>query len=278
MTRFESHRRRRARMRLRFRQIPFRVLLPNLVTLLATCSGLTAIRLAFEGRFELAVYAVLLAALLDAVDGRLARLLKGTSRFGAELDSLSDFVNFGVVPGLILYFFALKDFRSLGWIVALLFAIAAALRLARFNVMLDDPDRPAWKENFFVGIPAPAGALCALLPIYLHFIGLGGFPGFGLLSLLLVLAIAAMMVSRVPTYAGKTLGQRVPRDLFLPVLAGIVFFFLALATYPFEMLTILTLVYLALIPVGIQRYRALEAAARPVPAALPDQDAQAADG
>ena len=133
--------------------------------------GLTAIRMAFEDRYVLALAAIVFAAILDGIDGRLARFLKGTSRFGAELDSLSDFVNFGVAPALILYFWGLHDLKSAGWIAAMVFAICARLRLARFNVMIEDPDRPAWAGNFFVGVPAPAGAITVLLPIYAVFLG-----------------------------------------------------------------------------------------------------------
>src|SRR5512139_802505 len=139
--------------RRRFKAIPVRTLLPNLITLLALCAGLTAIRVAVENRLELALAAIVFAALLDGVDGRVARMLKGTSRFGAELDSLADFVNFGVAPALILYFWALEDLRSLGWIAVLVFAVCSALRLARFNVSLDATDTPAWKSNYFVGVP-----------------------------------------------------------------------------------------------------------------------------
>src|ERR1700681_894443 len=162
--------------RRRFRAIPIRILVPNLITLLALCAGLTAIRLAAEDKLELAVAAIVLAAVLDGVDGRIARLLKGTSRFGAELDSLADFVNFGVAPGLILYFWGLHELKSAGWIAAMVYAICAGLRLARFNVMIDDPNRPAWAGNFFVGMPAPAGAITVLLPIYAVFLGLPRSP------------------------------------------------------------------------------------------------------
>src|ERR1700693_5749025 len=148
--------------RRRFKAIPVRTLLPNLITLLALCAGLTAIRLAVENKLELALAAIVFAALLDGIDGRVARMLKGTSRFGAELDSLADFVNFGVAPALILYMWGLNEFKSVGWIAALVFAICAALRLARFNVMIEDPNRPAWAANYFVGVPAPGGALTAL--------------------------------------------------------------------------------------------------------------------
>ena len=128
--------------------------------------------MAFEDRYVLALAAIVFAAILDGIDGRLARFLKGTSRFGAELDSLSDFVNFGVAPALILYFWDLHDLKSAGWIAAMVFAICVSLRLARFNVMIDDPDRPAWTSNFFVGMPAPAGAITVLLPIYVVFLGM----------------------------------------------------------------------------------------------------------
>src|SRR3954471_21394885 len=139
--------RREQRLR-RFKQVPIRILVPNLVTLLALCSGVTAIRLGVEGRYELAVGAVILAIVLDAIDGRLARFLKGTSRFGAELDSLADFVNFGCAPGLILYSWGLYELGNVGWISAMVFAICGGLRLARFNVMIDDPNRPDWAGNF----------------------------------------------------------------------------------------------------------------------------------
>src|SRR5213082_2422403 len=159
---------RSAAARRRFRLIPVRTLLPNLITLLALCAGLTAIRLAVEDKLEWAAAAIVFAALLDGIDGRVARMLKGTSRFGAELDSLADFVNFGVAPALMLYFWGLHELGNAGWIAAMVFAISTGLRLARFNVMIDE-DQPGWRKNFFVGMPAPAGAIVGLLPIYLHY-------------------------------------------------------------------------------------------------------------
>lgn len=244
--------------RRRFPLVPFRVLIPNMITLLAICSGLTAVRLSIEGRLEWAVGAVVVAAILDAIDGRVARMLKSTSKFGAELDSLCDFVNFGCVPALMLYFFSFREFGNLGWIAVLLFAIATALRLARFNVMLDDPNRPPFTKDFFMGIPAPAGALCGMLPIYLHLIGMQRFSGLALIEILYLLFVAGMMVSRVPTYAAKTFGQRVPREWVLPSLVAIVIFFVTLASFPFQAMTVLTLIYLAGIPWGLRRYRRLE--------------------
>src|SRR6266481_5397372 len=156
----------------RFRLIPVRTLLPNVITLLALCARLTAIRLAVEERLDLALAAIVFAALLDGIDGRVARMLKGTSRFGAELDSLADFVNFGVAPALILYFWSLHELGNAGWIAAMVFAISTGLRLARFNVMIDDPSKPAWAGNFFTGMPAPAGAMTVLLPLYVYFLGM----------------------------------------------------------------------------------------------------------
>jgi CDP-diacylglycerol---serine O-phosphatidyltransferase len=242
-----------------FKPVPFRMIAPNLITLIALCLGLTAIRWAYEGRLEPAVYFIVIAAALDGVDGRVARALKSTSRFGAELDSLSDFVNFGVAPALILYSFTLHDLRALGWIAALVFAIAAGLRLARFNVMLDDPNRPEWKKNFFVGMAAPAGAIAALLPIYLHFLGV---PFTGLtaawFSLFYVLTIAFLMVSTIPTFSGKTMGKRIPREWVLPLFVITVAFFGLLVSFPFEVLAAGTILYLAMIPIGAARYRQLD--------------------
>ena len=243
-----------------FKPVPFRVIAPNMITLLSVCLGLTAIRLAHEARFEPAVIAIIIAGLLNGVDGRVARLLKGTSRFGAELASLADFVNFGVAPALILYSFVLHRLGSIGWIVALIFAIAMALRLARFNVMLDDPNRPEWKKDFFTGVPAPAGALTSLLPLYLFFLGVPVGTAFAPLAWIYLLGIALLLVSTIPTYSGKTMGKRVPRQWVLPIFVVTVAFFGLLISFPFEVLAACTLIYLALIPLGIARYRRLERA------------------
>jgi CDP-diacylglycerol--serine O-phosphatidyltransferase len=239
----------------RFKPVPFRMIAPNMITLMALCLGLTAIRLAFEGKFEPAVISIVAAAFLDGIDGRVARLLKGTSRFGAELDSLADFVNFGCAPALILYGFALKDLRSVGWIVALIFAIAMALRLARFNAMLDDPSRPAWKKDFFVGMPAPAGALTAMLPLYLSFLGLPMERWAAPVVLGYMLCIALLVVSTVPTFSGKTMGKRVPRDWVLPIFLVVVAAFGLFISYPFEAMVAMALGYLVTLPVGAAQYR-----------------------
>jgi CDP-diacylglycerol--serine O-phosphatidyltransferase len=246
------------------------VIVPNLITLLALCLGLTAIRLAFEGRLEPAVIAIVVAAALDGVDGRVARLLKGTSRFGAELDSLADFVNFGVTPALVLYGFVLYHLKALGWIVALVFAIAAALRLARFNVMIDDPDRPEWKKNFFVGVAAPAGAITSLLPVYLYLLGVpANGPAAAPLALAYVLAIAFLMVSTIPTFSGKSVGSRVPRQWVLPIFVITVALFGLLVSFPFEVLAIGTVLFLGSIPFSVARHRQYERAGRGNVAAEP---------
>ena len=254
--------------RARFRAIPVRTLVPNVITLLALCAGLTGIRMAVEGKLELALGAIVFAAALDAIDGRIARMIKGTSRFGAELDSLADFVNFGVAPGLILYFWGLHELQTVGWIAAMVFAISASLRLARFNVAIDDPNKPAFTANFFTGVPAPAGAILVLLPIYLQFLGVPRFALFVPATLVFTLAIAFMMVSRVPVYSGKKLGMRVPPELVLPVIVLVVLFVALLIGYPWAVLTIGTLVYLATLPFGVVTYRRLarEHAAATAPA------------
>src|SRR5580698_2180928 len=246
----------------RLRRIPVRTLVPNIVTLLALCAGLTAIRMAFEDRYTLALAAIVFAAFLDGIDGRLARFLKGTSRFGAELDSLSDFVNFGVAPALILYFWGLHDLDSAGWIAAMVFAICAGLRLARFNVMLDDPDKPAWTNNFFVGVPAPAGAITVLLPIYASLLGLPQAEVLNWLTLVYALAIASLMVSRLPVFSGKRVGTRVPPEMVGPAVVVAVLFIALLIAYPWIILTAGTLAYLGALPFGYLSYRRYERRSR----------------
>jgi CDP-diacylglycerol---serine O-phosphatidyltransferase len=237
-----------------FQPVPIRYLLPNLITLLALCSGITAIRLAFEGRFEISVSAIILAIALDAVDGRLARMLKGTSKFGAELDSLADSVNFGVAPALVIYFWSLNALKPVGWIVCLALAIACALRLARFNVALEDPHKPAYANAFFTGMPAPAGAGMALMPLYFGF-WQGDVEGhrYALWIAPFILAIAIMMVSRIPTFSGKTV-TKVPREMALPLLAGAVLSIVCLITYPWETLLVIGAIYVAMIPISVAQY------------------------
>ncbi|HUZ91393.1 MAG TPA: CDP-diacylglycerol--serine O-phosphatidyltransferase [Methylocella sp.] len=256
---------RRPRRRRGIRAVPLRIIVPNLVTLLALCMGLTAIRFAIEGQFEIAVVAVITAAILDGLDGRIARVLRGTSRFGAELDSLADFVDFGVAPALILYFWGLHEMKSFGWFAALVFAIAAALRLARFNVMIDDPNRPPWQAHFFTGMPAPGGAIVGLLPLYLNLsvLAVPNVRASVPFEIAYVLIVALLMASRIPHFSGKRIG-RVPREYVIFVLFGIAASVLLLAIFPMEMLIALTFLYLATIPFAIHRFNtyAAEDAAR----------------
>lgn len=253
--------------RRRFRAIPVRVLVPNLITLLALCAGLTAVRLTIEGKLEWALGAIVFAAILDGIDGRVARMIKGQSRFGAELDSLADFVNFGVAPGLILYFWGLNEIGSVGWIAALVFAICAGLRLARFNVMSADPNQPIWAANFFTGMPAPAGAITVLLPVYVSLLGGGRVAS---LTFLYTLVIAFLMVSTLPVYSGKRVGTRVPSEMVLPIFVVVVLFVALLVSYPWPVLTIGTLIYLATLPlsyVAHRKYRLADLAGAPATAA-----------
>jgi CDP-diacylglycerol--serine O-phosphatidyltransferase len=239
--------------RRRFRPIPVRMLVPNVITLLAICAGLTAIRLSTEGRMELAVAAIVFAAVLDGLDGRVARMIKGQSKFGAELDSLADFVNFGVAPGLILYFWQLHELHNGGWIAAMVFAISGGLRLARFNATMDDPNKPPFAANYFTGVPAPAGAITVLLPIYLAFLGIPKPPV--VLTALYTLMIAFLMVSRLPVFSGKTVRMRVPPEMVLAVFVSVVFFIALLISYPWYMLSAGSVLYLGSLPAGWKFYR-----------------------
>ena len=252
--------------RRRFRPIPVRMLVPNVITLLAICAGLTAIRLSTEGRMELAVAAIVFAAVLDGLDGRVARMIKGQSKFGAELDSLADFVNFGVAPGLILYFWQLNELHNGGWIAAMVFAISGGLRLARFNATMDDPNKPAFAANYFTGVPAPAGAITVLLPIYLGFLGLPKPPA--VVTALYTLLIAFLMVSRLPVFSGKTVRMRVPPEMVLPVFVSVIFFIALLVGYPWHILSAGSVLYLLSLPAGWKAYRD-EARKAAVPAVIP---------
>ena len=237
----------------RLRDIPLRTIFPNFLTLLAICSGLTAIRFAIENRIELAVAAIILAAFLDGIDGRVARFLKSTSRFGAQMDSLADFVNFGVAPAMLLYFVLLNHVRSFGWIAALIFAICACLRLARFNAALDSPAGAKWHNDFFTGVPAPAGALVVLAPVYGLLLGVEANAGFAIVSAFYTLVIALLMVSSLPTFSGKEMGKRVPAHFVLPLLIMVVAGAGLLLSYPWETLLALCLFYIICLPLG---YRA----------------------
>ncbi len=256
----ETARRRRRRMFAHAR-VPVRMMVPNLFTLFGLCAGLTSIRMSIEGRWDWALAAIVLAAMLDGVDGRIARLLKASSRFGAELDSLADFVNFGVAPAVLLFTWGFSDIKSIGWIAVLIFALASALRLARFNVALDD-DKPKWQSNYFQGMPTPAAAIVVLLPLYLFHSGmdLRTEPWERYLLLVYTVGIAMMMVSNIPTYSGKLLHERIGREWVLPLMVVAAAAVAHLITYPYVTLLVASLGYLAFMPLSWRRFGELERA------------------
>ncbi len=227
-------------------------LLPNVLTVVAICAGLTAIRFGLQGSYELAVQLILLAAVLDGLDGRLARALKSESGMGAELDSLADFLNFGVAPGLLLYNWALEDSRNFGWIAVLVFAVCAVVRLARFNVMRKSEDKDH-DNAYFTGVPSPAGALLAMLPMYLSF-GLGAGPLFPDLVLAAWLVLAGLaMISRIPTWSFKT--TRISRQNVKYVLVGVAFLGAAVLTYAWITLALFCAAYLVAVVVMLPKKR-----------------------
>jgi len=237
------------RGRPRRRLVPFTAVLPNLVTLLGLCAGLTAIRMAVEHRFDLAIAGIIFAIILDGIDGRLARYFRASSRFGEELDSLADFANFGIAPAIFVFIWSLDGLSSFGWICALVFAICTGLRLARFNVaLLAEEPMPDWHRDFFVGVPAPAGAGLVLLPYFLQRTFLLDLRPAAVAVAVYTIVIALLMVSRLPTFSGKRFGRRIPRDRVLPVLVVGVLLVALFASYPFSFLATAAIAYLAHIP------------------------------
>ncbi|MBL8643503.1 MAG: CDP-diacylglycerol--serine O-phosphatidyltransferase [Rhodospirillaceae bacterium] len=240
----------------RFKSLSFNRILPNMITLLAMCAGLTAIRYGLSAQWDKAVLALVFAIICDGIDGRVARMLRGTSKFGAELDSLADAINFGVVPAMLVYLWAMQDAGRLGWALCLLHAVCCVLRLARFNTMIGQPDLPPWAHSYFTGVPAPAGAGIAILPLILSLetdiitfnspFLVGGF----------LIVSASLMVSRVPTYSLKNIRIKPQAVLFLMLLVGVIAAFLV--TDPWATLAGVGFIYLASIPVSVITYRRLE--------------------
>jgi CDP-diacylglycerol--serine O-phosphatidyltransferase len=251
--------------------------IPNALTVGALCAGLTAVRFALIGKWELAVLAVVVAGIFDGLDGRMARLLGGGSRFGAELDSLSDFVSFGVAPALMLYLWSVSQLGGIGWAVALLFAVCCALRLARFNTALTDASPPPYTRNYFTGVPAPAGAGLAMLPMMLTFETEPGIFDRPILSAAVLVVVGLLMVSRVPTFSIKRI--KLSGEHMVPTLLLIGLLIAALASAPWTTLIVVGVVYLGSIPVSVitfARARAAYAAsalAEPPPPALPSGSA-----
>ncbi|MBI1985970.1 MAG: CDP-diacylglycerol--serine O-phosphatidyltransferase [Rhodospirillales bacterium] len=242
----------------RFKGLSFNRMIPNILTLLALVAGLTAIRYGLQDRWEHAMLAIVAAGVLDGLDGRIARLLKGASKFGAELDSLSDFVCFGVAPAMMLYLWSMQDAGRLGWALVMLFTICCGLRLARFNVAVDNQEAPVWKGRFFTGVPAPAGAGLVLLPLIFSFQIGGTFFREPWVVGLFLLVVAGLMVSTIPTYSFKKL--KIGTRWILPtmLIAGAVTVFLINA--PWMTLSAVGLAYIISIPISIRDHRRLEMA------------------
>ena len=234
-----------------------RMILPNAITLIGVCIGLTSIKFALDGKFALAVVAILFAGLMDALDGRIARLIKGTSKMGKELDSLGDVISFGVAPAFIMYFWNLQYLEKLGWFVCLMYVVCVALRLARFNV--NSEEEPSWKDDFFEGVPAPAGGIVVLMPLVFSFSGLGEVLfkiNYDLVVPAFFVVVSVFLISTVPTYSFKRIV--IPRSMTKFLLFGIVLFFGALLVYTFKILAISTFLYLCLIPVSYFHYKKIK--------------------
>jgi len=234
-----------------------RMILPNAITLIGVCIGLTSIKFALDGKFALAVIAILFAGLMDALDGRIARLIKGTSKIGKELDSLGDVISFGVAPAFIMYFWNLQYLDKLGWFVCLIYVVCVALRLARFNV--NSEEEPSWKDNFFEGVPAPAGGIIVLMPLVISFSGLGEFffkINYELVVPVFFIIVSLLLISTVPTYSFKRIV--IPRAMTKFLLFGIVLFFGTLLVYTFKILAISTFLYICLIPVSYFHYKKIK--------------------
>ncbi len=247
----------------RIRGLSINKLIPNILTLLALCAGLTAIRFAVHGMWKEAVLSTVLAAILDGLDGRVARLLQGTSKFGAELDSLSDFVSFGVAPAMVLYFWTMQGAGGYGWAMVLLFSVCCALRLARFNTMIGEPDLPPYAYNFFTGVPAPAAAGLVLMPLVFTIQFGGGFFDQPVVVSVFLMGVSFLMVSKIPTFSFKKV--RVPHRWVLPILLIIGLAAAFLVTEPWLTLSLLGCLYLGMIPLSLRSFRRLKAQAEASP-------------
>ena len=228
-----------------------RVILPNILTLIGVCIGLSSIKFALDSKYEIAVIAIIFAALIDGLDGRIARLIKGTSKVGKELDSLTDVISFGVAPAFIMYFWSLNNLGKFGWLLCLIFVVCVVLRLARFNVHSNE--EASWKDNFFEGVPSPAGGILVLMPLIyslseLKFLNIN----YNFIVPFFFILVSLLLISKVPTYSLKKIV--VPRTMTIFLLFGIVLFFGLLLIYTFNVMVISGLVYLCLIPISFIHY------------------------
>ena len=231
-----------------------RIILPNTLTLIGVCIGLSSIKFAIDLKYELAIIAIVFAALIDSLDGRIARLIKGTSKVGKELDSLTDVISFGVAPAFIMYFWSLNNLGKFGWLLCLIYVVCVVLRLARFNVSSNE--EPSWKDSFFIGVPSPAGGILVLMPLIYS---LSEFELFNINFELIVpifFAITSfLLISKIPTYSLKKI--IVPRAMTIFLLFSIVLFFGLLLIYTFKMMILFGLIYLCFIPISFMHYQKL---------------------
>jgi len=247
--------RRHQRFKARVKGLSINRMIPNILTILALCAGMSAVRFAFMEQWHHAVVAIIVAGIFDGLDGRIARLIGGTSKFGAELDSLSDFISFGVAPATVIYFWAMHGNLPIGWAAALFFATCAALRLARFNTMIGEPDPPPYKSNFFTGVPAPAGAGLAIIPLMGSFEFGPAFFGSAVLNAVWLITVGILMVSTIPTYSMKKV--KIPHKFVLPLLLVVGAITAGLVADPWPTLLTVGLVYLLSIPFSVRAHRQL---------------------
>ncbi|MDC3073740.1 CDP-diacylglycerol--serine O-phosphatidyltransferase [Candidatus Pelagibacter sp.] len=232
-----------------------RVILPNMLTLIGVCIGLTSIRFALDGRFEFAIVAIILAAIIDGLDGRIARLIKGTSKVGKELDSLTDMISFGVAPAFIMYFWKLNTLGRFGWLVCLIYVICVALRLARFNV--NSGQEPSWRDNFFEGVPSPAGGILVLTPLIFSMTNFEFITiNYDIVVPIFFIVTSLLLISKFPSYSFKKIVIQRKTTIFL--LFGIVLFFGLLLIYPFNVIAISAIIYLAMLPISFFHYQKLK--------------------
>tara|TARA_B000000557_G_scaffold19580_1_gene14816 strand:- start:27 stop:830 length:804 start_codon:yes stop_codon:yes gene_type:complete len=232
-----------------------RVILPNMLTLIGVCIGLTSIRFALDERYEFAIIAIIIAAVIDGLDGRIARLIKGTSKVGKELDSLTDMISFGVAPAFIMYFWKLNELGRFGWLICLIYVICVALRLARFNV--NTGGEPSWKDNFFEGVPSPAGGILVLTPLIFSMSSIELFKiDYAIIVPIFFIITSFLLISKFPSYSFKKIVIQRKATIFL--LFGIVLFFGLLLIYPFNVISISAMIYLTLLPISFLHYQKLK--------------------
>ena len=232
-----------------------RVILPNMLTLIGVCIGLSSIRFALDERFELAIIAIIFAALIDGLDGRIARLIKGTSKVGKELDSLTDMISFGVAPAFIMYFWKLNTLGRFGWLLCLVYVICVALRLARFNISSNQ--EPSWKDNFFEGVPSPAGGILVLTPLIISLTGFNFIElNFDIITPVFFIATPFLLISKFPSYSFKKIVIQRKATIFL--LFSIILFFGLLLIYPFEVIAISSIIYLSILPISFFHYQKMK--------------------